>query len=242
MTGNPGPGANVAASCVTARAITTALRAALDDARNAVTALADRVRAAHEARVWLTLGYRSWEQYAVAELGISRAQAYRLIVMSRATNAITAAVTAALPTSPAGYTDLGLSGRALRDIGGQAGDVAAVVAARLSTAAATGPVTAAQVRAIVADVVDQARRPVLPARPPVDTPAGQLPALGDELARLNHRIGELALQLSPAYRSDAQATGDLAHWCDDIGIALTDALACRRYALTGDRRALANLL
>ncbi|MCX4851357.1 hypothetical protein [Streptomyces sp. NBC_00893] len=57
-----------------------------------VGVLADRVRAAHTARVWAPLGHASWATYCAAEFGISRAQAYRLLDIARALGTIQAAV------------------------------------------------------------------------------------------------------------------------------------------------------
>ncbi|MFF1300739.1 hypothetical protein [Streptomyces sp. NPDC058296] len=51
--------------------------------------------------------------------------------------------------------------------------------------------------------------------------------------------GKLGLELAPAYPSDQNATGTvLARYADDIGCDVETILATRRYALTGDRRAL----
>ncbi|KWX04628.1 hypothetical protein TH66_00190 [Carbonactinospora thermoautotrophica] len=51
-------------------------------------------------------------------------------------------------------------------------------------------------------------------------------------------LGQLMLELSPGYRSDEQAVDDLAVFCEKIGCVLDDALVYRRFAFTGDRRAL----
>ncbi|MFG3530136.1 hypothetical protein ACGF8B_25850 [Streptomyces sp. NPDC047917] len=72
--------------------MTAGLREAMDDVRRLVGVLADRVRAAHAARVWAPLGHPSWEAYCAAEFGISRAQAYRLLDVARALGATQAAV------------------------------------------------------------------------------------------------------------------------------------------------------
>ncbi|MFF1603363.1 hypothetical protein ACFVYV_38885 [Streptomyces mirabilis] len=71
-----------------ARAVTAGPREAMDDGRRTVAVLAARVRDAHAARVWVPLGYGSWEAYCDAELGISRAQAYWLLDIARALAAI----------------------------------------------------------------------------------------------------------------------------------------------------------
>ncbi|MER5831373.1 hypothetical protein ABT116_11170 [Streptomyces sp. NPDC002130] len=79
-------------------------------------------------RVWTPLGHLSWEAYCDAEFGISRAQAYRLLV-ARALAAIHGAVDAGTETSRTRGTcpaalDYGLSQRALIAVSGRTGDVA----------------------------------------------------------------------------------------------------------------------
>jgi hypothetical protein len=60
----------------------------------------------------------------------------------------------------------------------------------------------------------------------------------DDLAASSHAIGELMLEVAPAYLSDTEAADVLAPLCEEIGKTVPDALAARRYAITGDRRAL----
>ncbi|MFF5265313.1 hypothetical protein ACFY4C_41065 [Actinomadura viridis] len=52
------------------------------------------------------------------------------------------------------------------------------------------------------------------------------------------RLGAMALEIAPAYLPEAQAAADLALFAEDIGAELDEVLAQRRYAITGDRRAL----
>lgn len=54
-----------------AREMTAGLREAMADVRRTVAVLVARVRVAHAARVWVPLGYGSWEAYCDAEFGIS---------------------------------------------------------------------------------------------------------------------------------------------------------------------------
>ncbi|MFD5065536.1 hypothetical protein ACFWNO_45445, partial [Streptomyces sp. NPDC058394] len=75
--------------------LTKDLRVAISEARQAAVVLAGRVRDAHQARVWVPLGYSGWGEYAQAELGISRAQAYRLIDIAESAGALRRAVGAA---------------------------------------------------------------------------------------------------------------------------------------------------
>lgn len=86
-------------SAAQARKMTAGLREAMDDVRRSVAVLAARVRDAHGARVWQPLGFTSWESYCQADFGISRAQAYRLLVVARALTAIHGAVAAGTETS-----------------------------------------------------------------------------------------------------------------------------------------------
>jgi hypothetical protein len=60
----------------------------------------------------------------------------------------------------------------------------------------------------------------------------------DDLAASTHAIGELMLEVAPAYLSDTDAADILAPLCEQIGEPLEHGLAARRYALSGDRRAL----
>ena len=58
----------------------------------------------------------------------------------------------------------------------------------------------------------------------------------EDLTAGSHAIGELMLE--PAYLSDTTAADVLAPLCEEIGEPLDHGLAARRYAITGDRRAL----
>ncbi|WP_411129253.1 hypothetical protein [Streptomyces sp. x-19] len=60
----------------------------------------------------------------------------------------------------------------------------------------------------------------------------------DKLVATNYAIGELMLELAPAYLSDTTAAQTPAPLCDAIGEPVEHGLAARRYALSGDRRAL----
>lgn len=63
--------------------MTAGLREAMADVRRMVAVLAARVRDAHAAKVWLPLGFTSWETYCETEFDISRTQAYRLLDVCR---------------------------------------------------------------------------------------------------------------------------------------------------------------
>lgn len=60
----------------------------------------------------------------------------------------------------------------------------------------------------------------------------------DELVDATHEVGELMLEVAPAYLSDTAAADVLAPLCEEIGKPLDHGLAARRYAMSGDRRAL----
>ncbi|WP_331735574.1 hypothetical protein [Streptomyces sp. NBC_00057] len=238
---------------VQAREVTTALREAMDDVRRSVAVLAARVRDAHAARVWIPLGYPSWEAYCDAEFGISRAQAYRLLDVARALGAIHGAVTAATDPSrtrdsdpaaaaAAAALDYGLSQRALIAVSGRTGDVAELITHRLATLAHSGlqALDGPTVRAVVRQAVRDVRTapPPPPADPPADPTLAALRRTVDDLAASTHAIGELMLEVAPAYLSDTEAADVLAPLCEEIGEPLDHGLAARRYALSGDRRAL----
>ena len=233
-----------------ARQVTAGLREAMDDVRRSVAVLAARVRDAHAARVWLPLGHSSWESYCAAEFDISRAQAYRLLDVARALTAIHGAVAAGTDLSrtrdrdPAAATalDYGLSQRALIAVSGRRGDVAELITRRLATLAHSGlkALDEATVRAVVRQAVRDVRTapPPPPADPPADPSLAAARRLVDDLAANNHAIGELMLEVAPAYLSDTAAAEVLHPLCEEIGEPLDHGLAARRYAISGDRRAL----
>ncbi|WP_241197469.1 hypothetical protein [Streptomyces sp. ADI91-18] len=192
-----------------AREVTAGLRAAMDDVRRSVAVLAARVRDAHAARVWLSLGHSSWEAYCDAEFGISRAQAYRLLAVARALSAIGGAVAAGPGLSrtrdtdpgPAAALDYGLSQRALIAVSGRSGDVAELITRRLAALAHTGlqaldePAVRAVVRQAVRDVRTAPTPP--PADPPADPALAELRRVVDDLAAHTHQLGELMLEVAP---------------------------------------------
>ncbi|MEU6285060.1 hypothetical protein [Streptomyces sp. NPDC047028] len=234
-----------------ARELTAGLREAMDDVRRSVAILAARVRDAHAARVWLPLGHSSWESYCQAEFGISRAQAYRLLDVARALAAIHDAVAAGpelsrtRDTDPgaAAALDYGLSQRGLIAVSGRTDAVAEIITRRLAALAHSGlqALDPAAVRAVVRQAVRDVRTapPPAPADPPADPAVAALRAVVDDLAACSHQLGELMLEVAPAYLSDTEAADVLALLCEQIGEPLDHGLAARRYALTGDRRALA---
>ncbi|MEU3880589.1 hypothetical protein [Streptomyces californicus] len=235
-----------------AREVTAGLREAMDDVRRSVAVLAARVLDAHAARVWTPLGYSSWESYCDAEFGISRAQANRLLDVARSLAAIHGAVAAGpelsrtRDTDPgaAAALDYGLSQRALIAVSGRTDAVAEIIITRRLAALAHSGLQAldeAAVRAVVRQAVRDVRTapPPAPADPPADPTVTALRAVVDDLAVSSHAIGELMLEVAPAYLSDTEAADVLALLCEQIGEPLDHGLAARRYALTGDRRALA---
>lgn len=237
-------------SAARAREMTAGLREAMDDVRRSVAVLAARVRDAHAARVWIPMGFTSWEAYCETEFGISRAQAYRLLDVARSLTAIHGAVTASPGTSrtrdsdpgAAAALDYGLSQRALIDVSGRTGDVAELITRRLATLAHSGlqvldePTVRAVVRQAVRDV--RTAPPPPPTGPPADPALTELRRVVDDLAATTHQLGELMLEVAPAYLSDTAAADVLALLCEQIGETLDNGLAARRYAMSGDRRAL----
>ncbi|MFF1649864.1 hypothetical protein [Streptomyces sp. NPDC058240] len=162
-----------------AREMTAGLREAMDNVRRSVAVLAARVRDAHAARVWLPLGHASWESYCQAEFGISRAQAYRLLDVARALNAIHDAVATGTEmsrtrdTGPAAAAaiDYGLSQRALIDVSTRSDDGAELITRRLATLAHSGLTALDEptVRAVVRQAVRDVR--TAPPPPTTDPPA-----------------------------------------------------------------------
>lgn len=217
-----------------AQEMTAGLREAMDDVRRSVAVLAARVRA--------------------AEFGISRAQAYRLLDVARALAAIHGAVAAGPETSrtrdtdpgAAAALDYGLSQRALIAVSGRTDAVAEIITRRLAALAHSGlqALDGPTVRAVVRQAVRDVRTapPPAPVDPPADPAVAALRAVVDDLAACSHQLGELMLEVAPAYLSDTEAADVLALLCDEIGETVENGLAARRYALTGDRRALAGTL
>ncbi|MFF1401485.1 hypothetical protein ACFVZD_48460 [Streptomyces sp. NPDC058287] len=139
--------------------------------------------------------------------------------------------------------DYGLSQRALIAVSDRTGDVAELITRRLAALAHSGlqELDELAVRAVVRQAVLDVRTapPPPPADPPADPTAAALRAVVDDLAASAHAIGELMLEVAPAYLSDTDAAhGVLALLCEQIGEPLEHGLAARRYALSGDRRAL----
>jgi len=93
----------------------------------------------------------------------------------------------------------------------------------------------AVVRQAVRDVRDvrAARRSA--GGPPADPTVAAARAIVDDLVAINHEIGELMLEVAPAYLSDTDAADVLTLLCDQIGEPLEYGLAARRYAMSGDR-------
>ncbi|MGY4102017.1 hypothetical protein ACW2Q0_21075 [Nocardia sp. R16R-3T] len=216
-----------------ARTLTGELRDAIADVGRAGAVLAERVRRAHRARVWLALGYTSWADYAHTELGISRAQAYRLIEIATTTQSLLEAGTA-LGLSPAG--DIGLSGRALRDLHGRVEEFAAELAERV--AAAGGPIAADDVTALMRDVARAIRTRPAPRAVTGRPEHAKDRALVEQLHRTAAEIGELILEFAPAYQPETDVAELVSMFANDIGLPADEALAYRRYAITGDVRCL----
>ncbi|WP_432127508.1 hypothetical protein [Streptomyces sp. bgisy082] len=95
-------------------------------------------------------------------------------------------------------------------------------------------------RAVVRQAVRDIRTapPPAPADPPADPTVAALRHVVDDLTASTHAIGELMLEVAPAYLSDTEAANVLALLCDQIGEPLEHGLAARPYAMSGDRRAL----
>lgn len=78
--------------------------------------------------------------------------------------------------------------------------------------------------------------------PPPDPGIVALRRVVDGLFADQCAMGELMLEVATAYLSDTEASDVLAPLCAAIGESLKDGLAARRYALSGNRRALHDIL
>lgn len=186
-------------------------------------------------------GHSSWESYCQAEFGISRAQAYRLLDVARSLTAIHGAVIAGTDLSrtrdsdpgAAAALDYGLPQRALIAVSGRTDTVAKLISGRLAALAHSGlqALDTATVRAVVRQAVRDVRTapPPPPADPPADPTLAALRAVVDDLVAINHEIGELMLEVAPAYFSDTDTDTDaadvLALLCDQIGEPFEHGLA-----------------
>ncbi|OEJ93130.1 hypothetical protein [Streptomyces thermolilacinus] len=136
--------------------------------------------------------------------------------------------------------DYGLSQRALVAVSARSDDVAALITRRLAALARSGVrgLDEAAVREVVRQAVHDVRTaPPVPAGPPSDPLAAEGRRHFEALATVQPPIGELMLEVAPAYLSDTDAVVRLAVLCDVLDVTLDHALATRRYALTGDQRA-----
>ncbi|MFJ4972802.1 hypothetical protein [Streptomyces sp. NPDC088755] len=147
-------------------------------------------------------------------------------------------------TDPAAATalDYGLSQRALIAVSGRTDTVAQLITRRLTALAHSGlqALDEPTVRAVVRQAVRDVRAAPLPspAGPPADPALAELRRAVDDLAATTHQLGELMLEVAPAYLSDTEAADVLAPLCEQIGENLENGLAARRYAMSGERRAL----
>jgi hypothetical protein len=213
-----------------ARALTAEIREAIKAVRTATGRLAAAVRRAHEARVWVVLGYPTWKAYARAEFGIGRSHAYRLVDQAVTAEQLGDALVELGLMSPAGDDVLTeLSGRAWREIQGRAQDVAARVADRV--AALDGAPDVEQLRGLVVQAVEDVRADATRAvaRTAPDAPADDDP---DAFA---HWEGTIALGHAPAHLTDAEALAALDVAGHDTDTRRAHAMAVRAFALHGDR-------
>ncbi|MGW6605184.1 hypothetical protein [Streptomyces sp. NPDC055036] len=215
-----------------ARALTAEIRSAIKDVKTATGRLAAAVRRAHDARVWLSLGYPSWKAYAKAEFGVGRSHAYRLVDQAVTAEQLGAALVELGLMSPAGDDVLAdLSGRAWREIQGRARDVADRVADR--AAAFDAPPGAEQLRGLVLQAVEEVRTETTTVVVPraVDVPADGPDAFA-------YWEGTIALRHAPAHLSDAEAVAALEAAGFDTDTMRVHAMAVRAVALHGDREQL----
>ncbi|MFF2351166.1 hypothetical protein ACFVVL_15455 [Kitasatospora sp. NPDC058115] len=243
-----------------ARRVTDELRAAVAEPRTAALVLTRRVRAAHRGRAWAVLGHPSWDAYAMAELGVPRPTAYRLLDLAATAAVIeeTVAREAGPSLAHAWDTWAVLDVGAVVDLRGRLAELADLLAERLGRLRAEAggePREPARVAAAVADAVAELRES--PDVPPADLRSVPGPdgieveawrtvvaeGLGvQKRLRGGYReLGLLALRVAPGYVSDHDAETVLHLLGEEIGSTCDELLACRRYALTGDARAVEGL-
>ncbi|MFE9565894.1 hypothetical protein ACFYM0_32835 [Streptomyces sp. NPDC006487] len=177
------------------------------------------------------------------------AQVYRLLDVARGVAAIRAGATAGTlvsrtrdaPQVAEAALDYGFSQRAVIAVAARSGDIAELITGRIAACTRVGAqdLDAATVRAVVHQAVRELRAapPEPPDAPPADPGLAELRRVVADLAVSAHAMGELFLEVAPAYLCDTTAADVLGPLCDEIG-NLDTGLATRRYALTGDRRAL----
>lgn len=240
-----------------ARRLTDDLRAAVADPRTSALELTARVGAAHRGRVWAVLGHGSWGAYAMAELGVARPTAYRLLDLAAAAEAVEATVAREVGPSVAHVWDNWpvLSVQAVVELRGRLAELTDLLAERLAPlrpAEGGAPPDPAQIGTAVADAVAELRE--RPDVPPADLRIVRAPegweveawrAVVTEGLNAQERVlggfrdlGLLALRMAPGYLSDHDAEPVLHLLGKETGSTCEELLACRRYALTGDPRAI----
>ncbi|MEE1787072.1 hypothetical protein PUR71_29820 [Streptomyces sp. SP17BM10] len=240
-----------------ARRLTDDLRAAVADPRTSVLELTGRVDAAHRGRAWEALGHGSWGAYAMAELGVTRPTAYRLLDLTAVAEAVGATVEREVGVSAAHVWDDWpvLSVQAVVDLRGRLAELTDLLAERLDPLRPReggAPPDPAQVGTAVADAVAELRE--RPDVPPADLRSVPGPdgcdveawrAVVAEGLHAQERVldgfrdlGLLALRMAPGYLSDHDAEPVLHLLAKETGSTIEELLACRRYALTGDPRAI----
>ncbi|MFE9633358.1 hypothetical protein [Streptomyces sp. NPDC006463] len=116
--------------------------------------------------------------------------------------------------------DYGLSQRALIAISSRSGDVAELNPPTRRARPQRPPgLDEPAVRAVVRQAVRDVRSapPPRPAEPPADPIVAEMRSVVDGLVTSTYAIGELMLDVAPAYLSDEQAANVLALLCDQIG-------------------------
>ncbi|MFE6869168.1 hypothetical protein ACFVFS_21745 [Kitasatospora sp. NPDC057692] len=254
------PQVDTAVGGADARRLTDELRAAVAEPRTAALVLTRRVRAAHQGRAWAALGHPSWDAYAMAELGVPRPTAYRLLDLAAAAGVIEETVARAAGPSFAHSWDTWavLDVGAVVELRGRLSELADLLAERLGLLRAEAgdePQEPGRVAAAVADAVAELRE--RPDVPPADLRTVHGPdgmdveawratvAEGlDTQRRLRggfRELGLLALRVAPGYLSDHDCEPVLHLLAEEVGSTCDELLACRRYALTGDARAVEGL-
>ncbi|MBF6235340.1 hypothetical protein, partial [Nocardia farcinica] len=66
-------------------------------------------------------------------------------------------------------------------------------------------------------------------------------AYADQIRSTAAQLGELLLELAPAYHAETEVAAVVSRFADDVNMPVDVAMAYRRYAITGDVRCLDGL-
>jgi hypothetical protein len=136
----------------------------------------------------------------------------------------------------------------LRDVRDRVDQVAAVLTRLIGQARTAGELSGDDVAELLRRAVAEVRAappappPLPPAAPGESSYVREGRRMVEELYAGAAEIGLMCLEIAPGYLSDADAAIPLEMFAEEIGLDLDGVLAHRRFALTGDRRCLRDVL